>query len=142
MSGFAFCRDRSLKTGILIVSHSKLAADGIKEIALQMAGEDVVVEAVGGFEDGSLGTSALKIIEALDSMRGRCSGVAIIPDLGSAVLTSRSAIEMVQFGAKVAIADGPILEGAVLGAVEASLGSPLSRVLQVIHEAAQLRKLG
>jgi len=75
-------------------------------------------------------------------MGERCSGVAIIPDLGSAVLTSRSAIEMAQFGAKVAIADGPILEGAVLGAVEASLGSPLSRVLQVIREAAQLRKVG
>ncbi|MBC7077406.1 MAG: PTS mannose transporter subunit IID, partial [Synergistales bacterium] len=41
----------------------------------------------------------------------------------------------------VAIADGPVLEGAVLGAVEASLGSPLSCVLQVIRGAAELRKV-
>lgn len=130
-----------MKTGILIVSHSKLAADGIKEIALQMAGKDVIVEAVGGLEDGSLGTSALKILEALTFMGKHCSDVAIIPDLGSAVLTSRSAVEMAQLGVKVAIADGPVLEGAVLGAVEASLGSPLSCVLQVIRGAAELRKV-
>lgn len=39
--------------GVLIVSHSKKAAEGIYELAVQMAGKDHRVVAVGGMEDGS-----------------------------------------------------------------------------------------
>ena len=42
--------------GVLIVSHSKKAAEGIYELAVQMAGKDHRVVAVGGMEDGSIGT--------------------------------------------------------------------------------------
>lgn len=41
--------------GVLIVSHSKKAAEGIYELAVQMAGKDHRVVAVGGMEDGSIG---------------------------------------------------------------------------------------
>ena len=40
--------------GVLIVSHSKKAAEGIYELAVQMAGKDHRVVAVGGMEDGSI----------------------------------------------------------------------------------------
>ena len=38
--------------GLLIVSHSRKAAEGIYELAVQMAGKDHRVVAVGGMEDG------------------------------------------------------------------------------------------
>ena len=43
--------------GVLIVSHSKKAAEGIYELAVQMAGKDHRVVAVGGMEDGSIAVS-------------------------------------------------------------------------------------
>ena len=49
--------------GILIVSHSKKAAEGIFELAAQMVGEDHRMIAVGGMEDGSIGTDAMRILQ-------------------------------------------------------------------------------
>ena len=52
--------------GVLIVSHSKKAAEGIYELAVQMAGKDHRVVAVGGMEDGSIGTDAIRIKEGIE----------------------------------------------------------------------------
>ena len=40
--------------GIVIVSHSRLAAEGIRELAAQMAGPELRILACGGMEDGSI----------------------------------------------------------------------------------------
>ena len=51
--------------GIVIVSHSRLAAEGIRELAAQMAGPDLRIIACGGMEDGSIGTDAVRIQNAM-----------------------------------------------------------------------------
>ena len=48
---------------------------------------------VGGSEDGGLGTSVPQILEVLQELLRACEGVAVVPDLGSAVLSARSALE-------------------------------------------------
>lgn len=130
--------------GILVVSHSENAARGIVEIALGMsgAGGDAVIEGVGGNDDGGLGVSVAKISDALSRMLPKAEGVLIIPDLGSSILSSRGAIEMLppEDAARVAIADAPILEGAMLAAVEASAGSDLQTVEESAKEARNLQK--
>ena len=40
--------------GLVIVSHSAALADGVAELAREMGGEDVAIEAAGGMEDGAV----------------------------------------------------------------------------------------
>jgi phosphoenolpyruvate---glycerone phosphotransferase subunit DhaM len=124
--------------GIVIVSHSEQAAEGIREVAAEMAG-DVSIEAVGGDPDGGLGTSAPVIQEALDSFSDE-DGVVVLVDLGSAVMNTELAIEMADVEAE--IADAPILEGAVNAAVTAN-GSKatVESVLDAAEEAGEMSKL-
>jgi dihydroxyacetone kinase phosphotransfer subunit len=129
--------------GLLVVSHSRDAAKGITEIASQMCGGKVPLRGVGGSDDGGLGTSVPHILEALKELLEEVKEVLILPDLGSAVLSARAALEFLEDGAdRITFADAPILEGAMMAAVEASIGSPLSRVRQAAEEAHLLKKLG
>jgi dihydroxyacetone kinase phosphotransfer subunit len=130
--------------GILVVSHSEDAARGIAQIAVGMsgAGEEIPIIGVGGNDEGGLGVSVTKIFDALSDMLPRCDGVLIIPDLGSSILSSRGAMEILpaEDASRVAIADAPVLEGAMLAAVEASGGSDLGTVAEAASEAKNLKK--
>ena len=81
--------------GVLIVSHSKKAAEGIYELAVQMAGKDHRVVAVGGMEDGSIGTDAIRIKEGIEQANGG-DGVVLLADLGSGILSSQMAIDLLE----------------------------------------------
>lgn len=130
--------------GILIVSHSDEAARGIAHIASEMSRGDVpvCVVGVGGNEDGGLGVSVQKVFDALTDMLPKCDGILIVPDLGSSILSSRTAIGMLPEGdaSKILVADAPVLEGAMLAAVEASTGADLAAIAEVAKEARNLEK--
>ncbi|MGB4553438.1 MAG: dihydroxyacetone kinase phosphoryl donor subunit DhaM [bacterium] len=127
--------------GIVIISHSLKAAEGIKEIAQQM-GREVPIVAVGGTEDGDLGTDPLAIKEAIESI-GETDGVLLLVDLGSAVMNTQLAIDMLQdeLQKRVVLCNAPILEGAVVAAVEAAMGHTLAQVKRAAEEAVQMEKL-
>jgi dihydroxyacetone kinase phosphotransfer subunit len=131
--------------GILIVSHSEDAARGIAQIAkgMSQAGNGVEILGAGGNDDGGLGVSVAKISLALDEMLPKCDGILIVPDLGSSILSSRGAIGMLsdEDAAKIVIADAPVLEGAMLAAVEASTGSDLATVAATARDARNLKKV-
>jgi len=127
--------------GIVIVSHSPKVAEGIKDIAQQMA-KDVNIVAAGGTSDGEIGTDALKIQEAIfEANTG--NGVIVMVDLGSAVLSAETALEFLdeELRKNVRIADAPIVEGAIVAAVQASTGAGLEEVISTASEAYNLRKL-
>ena len=126
--------------GILIVSHSKKAAEGIYELAVQMAGEDHRVLAVGGMDDGSIGTDAIRIKEGIEKADDG-DGVLLLADLGSGILSSQTAIDLLEEDIKVEIADAPILEGAVSAAVQAAVGGTLEEVREAAELAKQISKL-
>ncbi|WP_227376883.1 dihydroxyacetone kinase phosphoryl donor subunit DhaM [Haladaptatus halobius] len=124
--------------GLVVVSHSGRAAEGIREVAAEMAG-DAPIEAVGGDPDGGVGTSAPAIQEALDNLADE-DGVVVLVDLGSAVMNTEIAIE--ESDADARIADAPVLEGAVNAAVAAtSPKATLESVLEAAEEAADVSKL-
>lgn len=127
--------------GIVLVSHHVKIAEGIKELAAQMADPELKIIAAGGLEDGSIGTDALRIREAIhEAQTGE--GVVILADLGSAVLSSETALEFLDEEGKgnVKIADAPIVEGAVAAAVQASIGGTLDEVLATAEGARDLHK--
>ena len=128
--------------GLVVVSHAREIADGVARLARAMA-PDVRIVAVGGLPDGSLGTDATAVAEAVRAA-DTGAGVVVLADLGGAVLAVETAVEL---GAdagvepsRVRISEGPLVEGAVVGAVEAAGGSPLEEVLAVTEAARALRK--
>lgn len=133
--------DAGALVGLVVVSHSARLAEGVVELARQMCGPDLTLIPVGGAPDGSLGTDAVRIREALVSADGG-AGVVVLADLGSAVLSTSAAIEMVDpaLAARVHISGGPIAEGAVLAAVQASIGEPVEAVLAAAESARDLDK--
>lgn len=130
----------------VLVSHSREVAAGVREMALQMTGGAVPVVACGGTSDGGLGTDACAIADAIRSVArvARNEGVLVLCDLGSAILSAEQALDFLKEKEKsgVRIADAPFLEGAVLGAIQASAGSSLQEVLETAEGSRSLRKLG
>jgi phosphoenolpyruvate---glycerone phosphotransferase subunit DhaM len=134
-----------VSVGLVLVSHSARLAEGVCELAEQVAQGNVPVVAVGGTEDGSLGTDALAIAKAIESLslKEGVDGVLVLMDLGSAVLSAETALEQLDevLRDRVRIADAPFVEGSVAAAVEASLGSGLEAVLATAEAARTLAKL-
>jgi dihydroxyacetone kinase phosphotransfer subunit len=128
--------------GIVVVSHSAQIAAGTVELARQMAGDDLHIEAAGGMPDGSLGTDAAAIMAAI-SAADDGAGVLVLMDLGSAVLATQTALELLgeDAASRVRMSGGPLVEGAVVAAVQASVGDDLAAVLAAAEEAATLPKI-
>ena len=123
--------------GIVIVSHSEKLAAGVVEIAKMMA-PDAPLAAAGGLDDGGLGTSYGKISAAVDEVYSE-DGVAVLMDMGSAVMTTEIVIED-KDDSKVRMLDCPLVEGAVLAAVESTGGITLDELAVKIKEAYDVRK--
>ncbi len=128
--------------GLAIVSHSSKLAEGLYELTNQLSHGKIKIATAGGMSDGSIGTDAVSIAAAVRKAEDG-DGVLIIADLGSAILSSDMAMELLDEEQKgrIVIADAPFVEGGVAAAVEASLGSDLERVKEAAQAAKGLRKL-
>lgn len=128
--------------GIVIVSHSAKVAEGVKEMAEQMSQKRVTIAAAGGVDDETLGTNAERILAALQQAYSP-DGVLVLMDLGSAVMSTQVALEMLPEEQRqvVELSDAPLVEGAIVAAVEASLGRDLKAVKQAAEEARTMRKV-
>ncbi len=120
-----------MSVALVIVSHSAKLADGIVELAEQMA-RDVPLRAAGGTDDGRIGTSFDKVYDALIELRQADHDVVILTDLGSATMTVESVLDFLDDDERehVRFADGPLVEGAVAAAVTAQVGGTLAEVAQ------------
>ena len=126
---------------LVLVSHSKMLAEGLREMVMQVAGERVRVAAAGGTADGRLGTNADAVVEAIRAVDS-ADGVLVLLDLGSAWLSVEMALEELSDAerARVCVSEAPLVEGAVLAAVQASVGAPLSDVAAAAAGAASMSK--
>jgi len=131
--------------GIVVASHSASVADGIVEMALQMAREqapDVRVVAAGGAQDGSLGEDPVRIAAAIEEADAG-AGVVVVVDFNGAVHATRFALESLvdpTLAARVRISGGPLVEGAVFAAVQASIGDSLDAVLATAEASSAFDK--
>ena len=129
--------------GIVIVSHSWKIAEGVCDLAREMAqGHEGIIPA-GGLEDGSTGTDTAKIADAITEA-DTGDGVVILADICSAIMSAESAIEILEDegrGINAVIADAPVVEGAVCAAVEAAGGGSVDSVLAAAEESREALKL-
>jgi PTS hybrid protein len=128
--------------GLVIVSHSSHLAEGVAELAGQIAQGKVVIAPAGGTVEGALGTSVEKIVKAL-CLAASPDGILVLLDLGSAGLAAEMAVELFKRDHQlpVVISNAPLVEGAVVAAVEASIGNHLQAVADAAASAAGLPKL-
>ena len=127
----------------MIVSHSWKVAEGVCDIAREMAQGFTGLIPAGGLEDGSIGTDAQKIADAIVEADSG-DGVVILADIGSSIMSSEAAIELLEDDNRkinAVIADAPILEGAVCAVVEAAAGGSLDSVLKSAEESKEASKL-
>ena len=130
--------------GLVLVSHSALIADGLREMVLQVAGPDVPVTTAGGTDDGRLGTSAPRITDAIRAAFDAGADSAIILlDLGSAALSLELALE--EFDpderSRLRVSEAPLVEGSILAAVQASIGASLTEVADAAAGAGAMQKM-
>ncbi|MGZ8599253.1 MAG: phosphoenolpyruvate--protein phosphotransferase [Actinomycetota bacterium] len=117
--------------GIVLVSHSHPIAEGAAELARQMGGEGVRIEAAGGLDepDHPTGTDALLVQRAIERAWSD-DGVLVLMDLGSAVLSAEMAVDLLpeELRDRVLLTEAPFVEGAVAAAVMARIGATLEEV--------------
>ncbi|KGJ72841.1 hypothetical protein GY21_12630 [Cryobacterium roopkundense] len=121
--------------GIVFVSHSSKIAEGLVDLARQMAGSVPLMPA-GGTDDEGIGTSFGRVSEAIVAADGG-SGVVVLCDLGSAILTAETAVDFLDEAvrARVRIVDAPLIEGGVAAAVAAQSGGDLDTVVAAARSA-------
>lgn len=130
-----------MTVGIVLVSHSADLAEAAAELARELAGPSTAVLAAGGTEDGRFGTSIEKLSAAVAAAESG-DGVAVLMDVGSAVLTSKALLaDLDEDDPDIRLVDAPLVEGAIAAAVIASTGQDLAAVVAAAEQARGMHKL-
>lgn len=118
-----------MMTEILIISHSEEIASGTKKLIEQMA-EGVTVHASGGI-GGGIGTNIGQIDHMLSEVK---SDTICFFDIGSSLMNLEMAVEMYEGDHEIHIANAPIVEGSFLAAVEISIGTNTTEIMDKLSE--------
>ena len=128
--------------GIVLVSHSAALAEAVVELARQMGGSDVPLEAAGGVQDerDALGTDAALVEQAIERA-GSEDGVLVLMDLGSAVMSAEMAVDMLGDDQRdgVLLSEAPLVEGAVAAAAAARAGGSLEDVAREARAGLRMK---
>lgn len=124
-----------MNVGIVIVSHSPKIAEGAADMVRQMVGDAVPLAWTGGNPEGGLGTDVARILAAIDAAWSD-AGVAVLVDLGGAETNTEMAVSLLEDArrSRVVVCNGPLVEGSVIAATEASGGSSLEQVRRTAEE--------
>jgi multiphosphoryl transfer protein len=125
--------------GLVVVSHTAQLAEGVVELAREMGGAEVRIEAAGGLDDGSIGTDAERVRGAIERAMS-ADGVLVLMDLGSALMSAEMATELLDVDAgRVVLSEAPIVEGAVAAAAAARAGGSLEEVQAEARGALRMK---
>ncbi|QVJ96552.1 PTS-dependent dihydroxyacetone kinase phosphotransferase subunit DhaM [Mycoplasma mycoides subsp. capri] len=117
--------------GIVVISHSNKIANGVVDLAKQMANEVKIIPA-GGTKDNLIGTDIDLIIDAINKAWDPNDGVILLFDLGSALMNAQMAIEMLEPDKqnKIKIIDAALVEGTILAAIDSSMNKNIDQIQQ------------
>jgi len=115
--------------GILVVSHSNKIAEGIEELVKELVPREIPLISIGGDGYGGIGTDIEDIIEAVEELYTD-KGVIIIGDVGSSLMNSKMALEILELEgySNVVVSSAPLVEGAMVAAIETNLGKDLNDI--------------
>lgn len=133
-----------MSVGIVIVSHSRpLAEAALNLAAIMIHGPMPKVVLAAGLPDGEFGTDATAVMAAIEEV-GEDRPVVVLVDMGSAVLSAETAIELLGAPAHVRIAAAPLVEGLTAALLASAMGGSLDDVLAAAESSldAKLGALG
>src|SRR5690349_16019596 len=103
-----------------------------------MGGTEISIQAAGGMsmDDATLGTDPIRILKAIEQVYSD-DGVIVLMDLGSAILSSEMALEMLpeEKRSQIFLCEAPIVEGAIAAAVQARIGGSIEQVISEARSA-------
>ncbi len=119
---------RAARVGLVLVSHSRALAEAAMMLALDMiTGDPPRIALAAGRADGGTGTDATRVAAAI-SEANEGAGVIVLTDLGSAVLASDMALELLGGRIEVRVVAAPFVEGLLAAIVRAASGDDLETV--------------
>ncbi|MEP7332991.1 MAG: dihydroxyacetone kinase phosphoryl donor subunit DhaM [Terracoccus sp.] len=115
--------------GIVVVSHSPRLAQAAVELALEMVvGRQPPIAIAAGAGEDVIGTDAVRIAEAIATVTSD-HGVLVLMDLGSALLSTELALELLEDASTpVRLSGAPFVEGLLAAVVLAATGASLDEV--------------
>ncbi len=128
------------KIGVVLISHSELIANGLKDLVNEMNDGSVPVIAAGGTGDGRIGTNPVLIQEALESLDESCDHILIYADLGSSIISACTALDEIsdeneELADKIKLVNAPMIEGALAGVVQATITDNVDEVIAASEAA-------
>jgi len=124
--------------GLVVVSHSRTLARSAVALAAEMLhGRPLRIEVAAGLDETTFGTDAVAIMEAIERADGP-AGVVVLMDLGSAVLSTELALDLLQDASirdRVTLSPAPLVEGLVVAAVAAAGGASRAEVAAEARDA-------
>jgi phosphocarrier protein FPr len=116
--------------GLAVVSHSRALARAAVALAQEMLhGKPIRIAVAAGLDETTFGTDAAQIVDAITAA-DQGSGVVVLMDLGSAVLSAELALELLDddLRGRVVLCPAPLVEGLVVAAVAAAGGASSAEV--------------
>ena len=129
---------------LILVSHHPALAQALAELAAQVSADPATIHTAAGIDDADnpIGTDAVRIMAAIDAADNP-DGILILVDLGSAILSAQTALDLVDpdVAARCRIAAAPFVEGALSAAVAAASGADLATVAREAEGALLAKQL-
>ena len=129
---------------LILVSHHPTLAQALAELAAQVSADPATIHTAAGIDDADnpIGTDAVRIMAAIDAADNP-DGILILVDLGSAILSAQTALDLVDpdVAARCRIAAAPFVEGALSAAVAAASGADLATVAREAEGALLAKQL-
>lgn len=127
---------------IIIVSHSKNLADEVIKLCDEMKKFPFPLINASGIDGEYFGSNPLTIKECIENNYSD-DGIIIIADIGSSILNSELAIEMLeeQYNKnKIKIADTPLVEGAIVAVGINDGNTTLEELLEELKDVKNFQK--
>ncbi|WP_067695210.1 dihydroxyacetone kinase phosphoryl donor subunit DhaM [Nocardia jejuensis] len=120
--------------GLVVVSHSRALARAAVSLATELLPRQPIrIEVAAGLDETTLGTDAVAVCEAIAAADSG-DGVLVLMDLGSAVLSAETALDLLDPPRQVHLTAAPLVEGLVAALAAAGGGADLRKSA---HEAEQ-----
>ncbi|MFF2553711.1 dihydroxyacetone kinase phosphoryl donor subunit DhaM [Nocardia sp. NPDC058058] len=123
----------------MVVSHSRPLARAAVALATELLPEQPIhIEIAAGTYENELGTDALAVAEAVTAADSG-DGVLVLMDLGSAILSAETALELLESPVRVRLCAAPFVEGLIAALATAGGGANLEQVAREAEHALEAK---
>ncbi|AYF76058.1 HPr family phosphocarrier protein [Nocardia yunnanensis] len=126
--------------GLVVVSHSRALAEAAVALAAGLLPDQGVdVRIAAGLHDGEFGTDAVAVADAIAAADSG-DGVLVLMDLGSALLSAETALDLLDSPVRVRLSAAPLVEGLLSALAMAGGGADLDSVAREAEQALAAKR--